>query len=240
MPETADSDKLKRESAGRYRTGDGRFGVEQSSGGWMVVDDEQTNELGLPLVRGPFGSLDAARAAIEEARSGPAPTSDLKSRIAGLPKVRSAPRAQLPPKKPPDPPPIEIRVLRAEDGEALRALWKAAGFRSVGDDDRSLARFAERNPGLLLVATAGTEVVGSALGAWDGRRGWIYHVATAGPHRRRGVGKRLVREVERRLLDLGAPRVNVIVREDAADAPEFWAAAGYTPAASRQYGKDLG
>jgi hypothetical protein len=35
--------KLKRESAGRYVTGDGRFTVDQASGGWMVSDAEQTN-----------------------------------------------------------------------------------------------------------------------------------------------------------------------------------------------------
>ena len=33
------------------------------------------------------------------------------------------------------------------DGDALRALWKEAGFRSLGDDDKSLARLARRNPG---------------------------------------------------------------------------------------------
>ena len=205
----------------------------------MVVDDEQTNDLGLALVRGPFASLDLARAAIDDARAGPAPTSDLATRMAALPRARPA-AARPPPKKPPEPPPVEVRVMRPADGDALRSLWNEAGFRSVGDDDRSLARFLERNPRLLLVATAGDELIGSALGAWDGRRGWIYHVATATTHRRSGVGKRLVREVERRLLELGAPRVNVLVRDEAPDAPEFWTALGYKASPTKQYGKDLG
>ena len=239
MAQPDDPTKLKRESAGRYRTADGRFGVEQSSGGWMVVDDEQTNELGLPLVRGPFASLDAARAAVEGARAGPAPTSDLATRMAALPKAKK-PAAKPEPKKPPEPPPVEIRVMRAADGDALRRLWLEAGFKSIGDDDRSLARFLERNPRLLLVATAGEELIGSALGAWDGRRGWIYHVATAEAFRRSGVGRRLVREVERRLLDLGAPRVRVIVRDDDPTAAEFWTALGYKATPTQQYGKDLG
>ena len=34
----------------------------------MIVDNEQTDELGLPLVRGPFGSLTAAKEAIETVR----------------------------------------------------------------------------------------------------------------------------------------------------------------------------
>jgi ribosomal protein S18 acetylase RimI-like enzyme len=240
MPKAAvDPGKLKRESAGRYVTGDGRFEIEQSSNGWMVVDSELTNELGLPLVRGPYATLDAAKAALEELRSGVVPISDLAKRVAALPKSKAA-SAKPAPRKPAEPAPVEIRPMKASDGEDLRKLWKAVGFKSVGDDDRSLARMAGRNPGLLLVATAGDELIGSALGAWDGRRGWIYHVATAAAHRRRGVGKRLVREVERRLVDVGAPRVNVIVRDDAEDAPDFWASAGYERRETRQYAKDLG
>jgi hypothetical protein len=56
--------------------------VDQASGGWLVSDAEQTNELGLPLVRGPFATLDEARDGMEAARRGPAPISSLTDRIA--------------------------------------------------------------------------------------------------------------------------------------------------------------
>ncbi|MEO8273161.1 MAG: hypothetical protein ABI620_03770, partial [Chloroflexota bacterium] len=68
-------DTLKRERAGTYRTRDGRFTVEQSSSGWLVYDAEQTDELGLPLARGPYPTLDGAKAALGDARNGPAPLS---------------------------------------------------------------------------------------------------------------------------------------------------------------------
>ena len=47
----ADDEKLKRERAGTYRTADGRFTIEQSATGWLLLDSEQTNELGLPLAK---------------------------------------------------------------------------------------------------------------------------------------------------------------------------------------------
>jgi len=63
---------LKRLGGGRWETRDGRFTIEPQSGTWVVVDNTQTDELGLPLVRGPFGSLTAAKEAIEGVRgSGP-------------------------------------------------------------------------------------------------------------------------------------------------------------------------
>jgi GNAT superfamily N-acetyltransferase len=231
---------LKRENPGRYRTLDGRFTVEQASGRWMVLDAEQTDDLGLALVRGPFATLDEARGAIETARSGPQPTSDLAARIAALPpsKPRSARNARQP-LSPPEPPPIGIREWRPGDGVALRRLWDDVEFRSIGDDDASLAALARRNPGLLLVATAGETVIASALGAWDGRRGWIYHVATARDHRRTGIGRRLVAEIEERLRVLGCRKVNVIVREGNDVGAEFWRAIGYALSPARQFGREL-
>jgi ribosomal protein S18 acetylase RimI-like enzyme len=246
-PDDGNVDALKRERAGIYRTKDGRFAVEQSSSGWMLLDAEQTNELGLPLARGPFGTLDEARDAIGEARSGPAPASGLERRQARRRPPVIGPAATPAPAKGPrrapkraDPRALVIRELRMTDGDALRELWRDAGFRSLGDDDKSLARLARRNPGLVLVATESGRIVGSALGAWDGRRGWIYHVATAESHRRAGVARRLVEQVEGSLRDLGAPKVNVLVRPDSDGGRELWKELGYEPAASRLYGKDLG
>ena len=74
-------DALKRLGGSRWQTRDARFTIEPQSGSWVVVDGEQTDDLGLPLVRGPFTSLGAAREAIDRARSGDAPVSPLASRL---------------------------------------------------------------------------------------------------------------------------------------------------------------
>jgi hypothetical protein len=62
-------DQLVRQSAGAYRSGDGRFTVSQSDSSWFVVDTEQLNELGQELIHGPFASLKEATAAIPGARN---------------------------------------------------------------------------------------------------------------------------------------------------------------------------
>jgi GNAT superfamily N-acetyltransferase len=261
MPKAPASEtSLKRESAGRYASRDGRFSVEQASGRWMLVDGESTDDLGLPLVRGPFATLDEARDAMETARSGPAPTSDLAKRIAAMPAARRMPTSESraavvdskaaaspratrskpePTPRAPRPVPIELRDYRRGDGDALRALWKEAGLKGIGDDDRSLDECAKRNPGLLIVAAAGPDVAGSALGSWDGRQGWLYHVATAKAHRRNGIATRLVRRVEQRLRALGCPQVNLFICDGNDGAEPFWAALGYAIAASRPLAKEL-
>jgi ribosomal protein S18 acetylase RimI-like enzyme len=234
---------LKRTAAGSYRSADARFTVEQASGRWLVLDAEQQDDLGMPLVRGPFASLVEARAAIDAARTGPAPESNLPGRVAGLarrstrkPRAGAAATKTV---KPAAPPPPAIRRYRAGDGPGLRAFWQTIGFRSLGDDDESLDRLAERNPGLVVVAAVGEAIVGTALGTWDGRRGWLYHVGVAPDRRRAGLGRRLVHEVERRLRALGCPKVNVIVRDENPDGARFWEALGYASPPARQWGKEL-
>jgi ribosomal protein S18 acetylase RimI-like enzyme len=260
-PEPA-PDALKRERAGTYRSVDGRFTVEQSSSGWMVLDAEQTDGLGLPLARGPFGTLDDAKAAMADARTGAPPDAprpklrlvpDAPSEAAEPQRertVRAVPKSPggAAPKQAPEQvreraskqaTQVVIRELRGTDGDSLRKLWKEAGLSSVGDDDRSLARMARRNPGLVLVAVEGTRIVASALGGWDGRRGWIYHVATANSHRRQGIATRLLDQIEAALAVLGAPKVNAMVEEANDEGRAFWAARGYAPGTSARFGKEL-
>jgi sugar/nucleoside kinase (ribokinase family) len=77
-----DDASLKRLGGGRWQTRDGRYTIESGSGRWVVVDAEQTNELGLPLTHGPFGSLTEAKAAIEGLRHAPTAVSPLEQRLA--------------------------------------------------------------------------------------------------------------------------------------------------------------
>jgi GNAT superfamily N-acetyltransferase len=77
------------------------------------------------------------------------------------------------------------------------------------------------------------------MGAWDGRRGWIYHVAVVDEERRQGLATRLVREVERRLVNEGCWRVNVLVRDGNADGEGFWRGVGYAPRDGQQFAREL-
>lgn len=76
-----DEGSLKRLGGGRWQTRDGRFTIEPQSGTWVIVDSEQTDELGLARVRGPYGSLRAAKEAIADVRDQPADASPLNERL---------------------------------------------------------------------------------------------------------------------------------------------------------------
>ncbi|HEU4671846.1 MAG TPA: arsinothricin resistance N-acetyltransferase ArsN1 family A [Candidatus Limnocylindrales bacterium] len=129
-----DPSALKRTAAGRYETGDGRFTVEQeSAGSWVLVDSEQTNELGLPLVRGPFATLAAAKAAVAAARDAPASPSPLAERLkerAGSKPAQSSRAHRMERARPPKarkevPPPLAARAARPADAAAIVRIYNA-------------------------------------------------------------------------------------------------------------------
>jgi len=93
--------------------------------------------------------------------------------------------------------------------------------------------------GLFLLAQDDRGLAATALGGWDGRRGWLYHVAVRPDQRRHGLGGRLVRIIEERLWERGCPKVNLIVWDDNTAAMDFWAATGYTRAATVEFEKEL-
>jgi hypothetical protein len=132
----ADDGSLKRLGGGRWQTRDERFTIEPESGTWVVLDAEQTDDLGLPLVRGPFGSLNAAKLAIADARESVPAVSPLAAKVAEhrdrpatapskalrphvievtppkarpAPPAETAPRSQPPPRpEPPEPIPAPL------------------------------------------------------------------------------------------------------------------------------------
>ena len=89
---TEDDRSLKRLGGGRWQTRDARFTVEPQSGTWVLVDAEQTDDLGLPLVRGPYRSLTEAKAAVEAARGAERPELPLAGRV----KQGATPRSATP------------------------------------------------------------------------------------------------------------------------------------------------
>ncbi|MDQ3980565.1 MAG: GNAT family N-acetyltransferase, partial [Actinomycetota bacterium] len=92
-------------------------------------------------------------------------------------------------------------------------------------------RKLERDPQLVLVAEDDSfppAMLGVVIGSYDGRRGWIFRLAVASDHRRRGVGRALVMELERRFLEMGVDRIRLLTITDNAPARKFWEELGYT------------
>ncbi len=123
---------------------------------------------------------------------------------------------------------MNIRKFRMEDYSSVLELWKLAGLTIRPGDERDDVRLKlQRDPELFLVAEENGEIVGTVMGAWDGRRGWIYHLAVRPNQQRKRIGTTLLGEVENRLIAIGAKKVNAQVYSSNHRSLDFFKAAGY-------------
>jgi ribosomal protein S18 acetylase RimI-like enzyme len=135
---------------------------------------------------------------------------------------------------------VEIRAFDIADEDAVVALWEEAGLtRPWNDPHADIRRKLTVQPELFLVAVDGDAVVGSVMAGYDGHRGWLYYLATAGTHRGQRLGAALVAEAERLLEAMGCPKVQLMVRPDNSGARGFYHALGYEPFDTWATGKRL-
>ncbi|QQG48837.1 MAG: GNAT family acetyltransferase [archaeon] len=105
-----------------------------------------------------------------------------------------------------------LRGFRMDDYEEVRGVWDKSGLKaSRGDGREEVRKKLRRDRELFLVAEEGGRIVGTVLGAWDGRRGWIYHLGVLPEYQRRGIARELVTEVEKRMRRKGVSKVNAVV-----------------------------
>jgi ribosomal protein S18 acetylase RimI-like enzyme len=125
--------------------------------------------------------------------------------------------------------PFVLAPFEVGDLEDARALWESTGMWLRPSDYREqMALLLERSADLALAARdGGGLLIGTVLGGWDGRRGYVYHLAVRPPWQRRGVATALMEELESRLRAKGAlkAKLQILVGNQASRA--FFRARGY-------------
>ena len=138
---------------------------------------------------------------------------------------------------------MQIREFTMQDYAAVYALWANAGpgiSLRPSDQPAEVEKKLMRDPDLFLVAEEDGRVVGVLMGAWDGRRGWLHHLAVEETWRNRGIGTALLEEVERRLKAKGCLKVNLLIHRSNADARRLYERLGYQEMSTIiAMGKDL-
>ncbi len=112
--------------------------------------------------------------------------------------------------------------------EEVAALWEAAGLPPrCSDTKEEVAKKLRRDPDLFLVARNQGRIIGSVIGGWDGRRGWVYRMAVSPACQREGVGTELMRELEARLRGKGAIAINLVYSRENERAFGLYTSLGY-------------
>jgi ribosomal protein S18 acetylase RimI-like enzyme len=124
---------------------------------------------------------------------------------------------------------MDVRSFRETDEQAVINLWRGVASSDAPHNDSATAirKKLAVDRDLFLVAEVDGSVVGTVMGGYDGHRGWIYAVATAPEHRRRGIGTALLREIEGLLRERGCLKINLQVLPSNLAAVAFYETLGY-------------
>jgi ribosomal protein S18 acetylase RimI-like enzyme len=136
---------------------------------------------------------------------------------------------------------LTIRPYADQDEAGVVRLWQVVfpdnpPWNVPAEDIR---RKRAVQPDLFLVGECGGQVVATALAGYDGHRGWLHLVAVDPRFRRRGFGRALVAEAERRLAGMGCPKVNLQVRAANEQVVAFYRKLGYAVEERVSLGKRL-
>ena len=121
-----------------------------------------------------------------------------------------------------------IRSFTIEDEKAVIELWQKCDLvRSWNNPRADIVRKLKVNPELFVVGVLDGKIIAAAMGGYEGHRGWVNYLAIDPSYQRKGFGRQIMQDIEKRLLALGCPKVNLQVRTGNISALEFYNRIGY-------------
>lgn len=111
---------------------------------------------------------------------------------------------------------MEIKPLSIDDYNTIIKFWERAGLdhRPKGrDSEAALSQQIKMNPDLFLGAFENEKMIGTIIGSFDGRKGWINRLAVDPMYRGQGIAKRLIKAIELALRKRGARIICTLIED---------------------------
>ncbi|QTD55686.1 GNAT family acetyltransferase [Parasphingorhabdus cellanae] len=120
------------------------------------------------------------------------------------------------------------RQAGADDRDAVVSLWEACGLtRPWNDAAADFKRAVDGATSAILCFEEDGKLVATVMVGDDGHRGWVYYLGVLPDGRRQGLGRLMMAAAESWLRERGAPKIQLMVRDDNEQAIGFYKALGY-------------
>ncbi len=121
-----------------------------------------------------------------------------------------------------------ISTFKIEDQDEVIALWGRCGLLTAKNDPiKDIKRKFDHSPDLFLVGRINGRIVASVWGGYEGRRGWINNLCVEPRAQHMGYGGQIVAAIEEKIFALGAPKINLQIRQTNKQAIGFYQSIGY-------------
>lgn len=118
---------------------------------------------------------------------------------------------------------MKIQKFTIEFYEEVVQLWRKSGI-SVGSSDSKIEieKMLERNPTLFLIGKIDGKICAVVMGGFDGRRGYVHHLAVDPVYQRRGYGKLMIDELNKEFLRLGVHKIHLFIQKHNREVVVFY------------------
>jgi ribosomal protein S18 acetylase RimI-like enzyme len=109
---------------------------------------------------------------------------------------------------------MKIENFSMEYYEDIIEIWRKAGL-SIGSSDtkEQVNRMLQRNSDLFLIGKVNDNIVGVVMGGFDGRRGYVHHLAVDPKYQRNGYGRLLMMELINRFRIMRVHKVHLFIEK---------------------------
>ena len=123
---------------------------------------------------------------------------------------------------------MKVEKFTMDDYQNIVNLWKRAGI-NVGSSDtkEEIERMLQRNPHLCLVGKLDKDVIAVVLGGYDGRRGYVHHLAVDPDYQNNGYGRMLMDELISRFKIMMVHKIHLFIEKYNLPVVEFYKKLGW-------------
>jgi len=123
---------------------------------------------------------------------------------------------------------MKIEKFTMDLYEEIVKLWRKAGI-NVGSSDtkEEIEKMLMRNPNLFLIGKLDNRIIGVVAGGFDGRRGYVHHLAVDPDYQRKGYGKMIMEELNERFRKIGVHKIHLFIEKYNKDVVNFYRSLGW-------------
>jgi ribosomal protein S18 acetylase RimI-like enzyme len=135
---------------------------------------------------------------------------------------------------------MQIKPYTHQYEKAVIELWERCELtRPWNNPKLDIERKMKVEPELFMIGMTDGRVIASVMGGYEGHRGWVNYLAVDPAYRRQGLGRQMMEEVEKKLLEKGCPKINIQIRNGNSEAMAFYDKIGYKTDDVTSMGKRL-
>ncbi|MFW9825101.1 MAG: GNAT family N-acetyltransferase [Candidatus Thorarchaeota archaeon] len=123
---------------------------------------------------------------------------------------------------------MKIEEFSIEFYDEIVQLWRDAGI-SVGSSDskEEIQKMVTKNPELFLIGRLKGKIIAVVMGGFDGRRGYVHHLAVHPDYQKKGNGKKIMEKLIEIFLQKGVHKVHLFIEKSNKDVVSFYKNLGW-------------